>query len=92
MSTPGKSLTTITVDGKDIRPKDAWWVVFDPEDNPVKAFPSDVNIKTDIARACRIAWMGDTPAILALNEGHHIELMTQARFLRTVAPHLPESE
>jgi len=90
ISRNGRKLITIQVDGEATRPTEAWWVVYSPEDKPVKAFPSDTITGDNIARAARVAWYGDTAAILALNEGHRIELMSQKRFLKTVSQHLPE--
>lgn len=80
--------TFIEVDGEQIRPREAFWVIYDPQKRPRRFFPSDATMKGNIARACRTAWYGDTNAILALNEGWHIELMGQKRFLAEVAPHI----
>lgn len=88
---PQSKLITINVDGQDVRPRDAWWVVFDPKGEPLQAFTSDAVLRDNLPRAARMAWSGDTAAILALNEGHRIQLMTQKRFLREVAPKLPEN-
>jgi len=85
----GKPFKTITVDGEVMRPTAAWWVVFGPDGKPLKAFPSALNIMDNIATAARVAWYGNSEAILALNAGHRIELMSSRRFFKTVAPDLP---
>lgn len=82
----------IEIDGLQVRPRDTMWVVFNQKQVPVSAFPNDVNIKTDVARAARSYWMGSTEAILALNAGYSIRLVTLKEFISTVAAQMrPEN-
>ena len=89
---PGRTGSVITVDGQEMHPRDAWWVVFDPNGEPVKAFPSTIVIKDRIATAARCAWYGDEGAILALNEGFRIELMGTKRFRKDVFAKLSDED
>lgn len=79
-------IQTIEVDGQMVRPVECMWVVYDPEGVPRNAFPSDVQMKLDVARAARSNWYGDTNAIIKLNQGWHLDIMTMKRFLAEVAP------
>lgn len=75
----------IVVDGKEVRPVECMWVVTDPQGTPRKAFPSDTSTRDNVARAARVNWFGDSNAIVALNEGWHLEIMTINRFVTEVA-------
>jgi len=86
----GPRLAHIEVDGQQVRPRDAMWVVYDPDKNPVDMFPSDTVTRDNVARAARAYWMGDTEAILALNQGYHLELMTKAAFVTNVSHRLAQ--
>lgn len=81
----GKPFITLEVDGQQVRPREATWVVFDPQGEPIAGFPSDSTMKDQVDKAARTHWYGDTAAIYALNEGHRIQLMTTARFYREYA-------
>lgn len=80
----------VEVNGEKVRPKDAYWVVLNPANKPVDFFTSDVNIRDNVASAARQHWMGDTAALLALNSGYHLFLVTKAEFVREVAPKMVE--
>lgn len=86
----GRAVSVITLDGQDVRPKDAFWVVWNPEGDPVDAFPSDAVIRDSVARAARTYWVGDTPAINALNNGWRLSLVSKRTYVRTIAARLPE--
>lgn len=88
----GPDFVTVTLNGQEVRPKDTTWVVWDPQGEPVGYFESDTSIRTDVARAARVYWSGSTPAILALNEGYKITLVTNRTFLREVAAKLAANE
>ena len=80
----------ITVDGEQVRPQNAYWVIYDPNGEPIKANPSTVAIADNRLAAMRAAFHGDSAALSAALDGHTIELMTFKRFIKDVAPHLPE--
>lgn len=86
----GRSVTVVTVEGQDIRPKDAFWVVWNPKGEPMDAFPSDSNTRDSVARAARTYWCGETPALEALNDGWHLSLVSKRTYVRTIAARLPE--
>jgi hypothetical protein len=83
---------TLLVDGEETRPQDAYWVVFDPEGNPTKAFTSSTTTLDNRLRAMRSAFFGDTNALQAALDGYTIEIMSFRRFLKDVAPHIPDTD
>lgn len=87
----GKRTLFIKVDGEEIRPKDAMWIVYDPQDVPVDFFTSDIATLDDVSRAARVYWMGDTPALKALNLGFHLELVSPKRFMKEIARNMREN-
>lgn len=76
----GRVLATITVDGEEMRPRDARFVIFNPVGLPVGEIPSDSVLMDNIARAARSYWKNETTAIYKLNDGYRIELMSNLRF------------
>lgn len=88
----GREFATIVIDGQDVRPKDAMWVVTNPDGVVVDGFASDVSTRDDISRAARSYWSGQTEAILALNAGWRIKIVTRRTFLRDIAPKMQPEE
>lgn len=86
----GKPYKLITVEGEEVRPIDAYWVVYDPQGKPLKAFTSTVQLADNRTAAMRSAFHGDTHALTAALDGYKIELMLAKRFLRTIAPKLAD--
>lgn len=92
---PSQRIRTITVDGEEVRPRDAYWVITDPQGVPRKAFTSDVGTLDMIPRAARTAFYGENRAIELLNKGWRIQIMSQRRFFAEFAGRLeplPEDE
>lgn len=92
MAPTKKTFTRIEVDGEQVRPREAMWIVYNPKGIPVSAFPSDAATQDNIPRAARAYWVGDTNAIIALNRGYSIRLTTMKKFISTIAAQMkPES-
>lgn len=77
----GRKLITILVDGQEVRPREAVFVVRDPQGKVAGTLASDVNLLDDIAKAARSYWKDESEAIRMLNGGYRIELTTMAALL-----------
>lgn len=82
----------LELDGEQVRPKDAMWIVRNPAGVPVHFFTSDITIGDDVSSAARVHWMGSTPALWALNAGYRLELISPKRFIKEVAKDLREDD
>lgn len=82
----------LELDGEQVRPRDAQWIVYNPAGVPVHFFASDITIGDDVSSAARTHWMGSTPALWALNAGYRLELMSQKRFISEIARNLRDDD
>lgn len=88
----GLRVIFIELDGEEVRPKDAMWIVYNPKGVPVNFFTSDVATLDDVSRAARVFWVGGTDAIKALNLGYSLELVSPNRFIKEIAKNLREDD
>lgn len=77
----GRKLTTIVVDGVEMRPREAIFAFYDPEGELAGTLPSDISTLDNIARAARAYWLNESDAITNLNDGWRIRLTTFATLL-----------
>lgn len=81
----GRPLKSITLDGVEMRPRDAVFVVYGPGGVIDGTLPSNHELMDSIPRAARAYWMGDSPAIENLNRGYRIVLMSSEMYRNTIA-------
>lgn len=80
ISKHGRALATITVDGEEVRPKDAVFIIYNPQGEMAAFMQSDARMMDSIAAAARSHWVGETTAMEKLNEGWRVGMMTFANF------------
>lgn len=80
ISKHGRALATITLDGEEMRPKDAVFVFYNPQGEMESFMPSDATMKDNIAAAARSYWNGETLAMEKLNDGYRVKLMKFTAF------------
>lgn len=88
----GRPAVTIVVDGIEMRPRDAMFVFYNPEGVPAAHMPSDSTKLDHLTRAARSHWYSTDAALLALNEGWRVEIMSTVRFLKEIAPLLANQD
>ena len=89
---PGARTVFLTVEGEQVRPKDAFWIVYNPAGTPIDFFSSELNIGDDVASAARSYWLGAGPALHAMNAGYRMKLVTQKTFIKDIARNLREDD
>lgn len=82
----GRVLATITIDGEEMRPKDAVFVIYNPQGEMESFMPSDISMKDSIASAARSYWNNETLAMEKLNEGYRVKLMSFTNFQKMFLP------